>query len=179
MSSSLSTVALLAIKLMEIRLYGVALEHAIFYQSNFHKTQNIFAGLLQTESPYYQPTPPPPAPFKSAVGVFTGDLTYECAVRNEFSGCDESWAVIIRESQNIFIASAGLYSWFFTSRRPVSTTKCARKPCFYLKRSFQTLGFSTSLPSAPSIWQSWMVRAYSPRTTSTSIRAPSGRRYPC
>jgi hypothetical protein len=51
MSSSLSTVALFAIRLMEARLYGVASEHAVFYQFNFHKAQNIFAGLLQTESP--------------------------------------------------------------------------------------------------------------------------------
>ena len=96
-------------------LYGTASEHAVFYQYNFHKAQSIFAGMLQTESPYYQPTPNPPAPFEDAVGVFPGDPEYSCAGGDdEFGGCDESWAVIIRESANIFVAGAGLYSWFST-----------------------------------------------------------------
>lgn len=70
--------------------------------------------MIQTESPYYQPTPPPPAPFTSAVGIFPGDPAYTCTPGNEFSGCDESWGVIIRQSEDIFIAGAGLYSWFST-----------------------------------------------------------------
>jgi len=85
------------------------------YQYNFHDAANVFAGMLQTESPYYQPNPKPPAPFLSSVGLFAGDPTYSCAAAgNEFDGCDESWAVVIRRSQNIFVAGAGLYSWFST-----------------------------------------------------------------
>ena len=49
--------------------------------------------MIQTESPYYQPTPAPPAPFAANVGVFVGDPNYDCAANNEFSGCDESWYV--------------------------------------------------------------------------------------
>ncbi len=66
------------------RLYGTASEHAVLYQYNFNKARNIFAGMLQTESPYYQPAPPPPAPFTSSVGVFPSDPTYECG--NAFDG---------------------------------------------------------------------------------------------
>src|SRR5438552_3564585 len=94
------------------RLYGTASEHAVYYQYNFNKARNIFAGMIQTESPYYQPTPPPPAPFTNQVGLFPGDPDYTCAPNDEFSGCDESWGLIIRESRDIFIAGAGLYSWF-------------------------------------------------------------------
>jgi hypothetical protein len=139
MSSSLSTVALLATRLMRTRLYGVASEHAVFYQFNFHKAQNIFAGLLQTESPYYQPTPPPPAPFKSAVGIFPGDPTYACAAGDEFSGCDESWAIIIRESQNIFIASAGLYSWFSTYAQTCIDQQLCQKALLLLEKNFSNV----------------------------------------
>ena len=95
-------------------LYGTSSEHAVYYQYNFHNAANIFAGMIQTESPYYQPTPPPPAPFANAVGLFPGDPTYTCAPNDEFSGCDESWGVIIRGCEDIFIAGAGLYSWFST-----------------------------------------------------------------
>jgi len=96
------------------RLYGTSAEHAVFYQYNFHKARNVFAGMIQTESPYYQPTPKPPLPFAGQVGKMPGDPTYTCAANDEFSGCDESWTLIIRESSNIFVAGAGLYSWFST-----------------------------------------------------------------
>ena len=96
------------------RLYGTSSEHAVYYQYNFHKARNIFAGMIQTESPYFQPTPPPPAPFTDAVGVLPGDPDYTCTPGDEFSGCDQSWAVIIRQSENILVAGAGLYTWFST-----------------------------------------------------------------
>jgi hypothetical protein len=94
-------------------LYGTASEHSVFYQYNFLGAQNIFTTMIQTESPYFQPTPRPPAPFASAVGVFSGDPTYSCN-GNDADGCDESWAVMMKGSQNIHIGSAGTYSWFST-----------------------------------------------------------------
>lgn len=94
-------------------LYGTASEHSVYYQYNFNGAKNIFVGFLQTESPYYQPTPKPPQPFEGAVGRMAGDPTYKCD-GSDFDGCDSSWAVIIRGSQNVFVASAGLYSWFST-----------------------------------------------------------------
>ncbi|RDA91604.1 hypothetical protein CP533_4653 [Ophiocordyceps camponoti-saundersi (nom. inval.)] len=95
-------------------LYGTSSEHAVYYQYNFHNALNVFAGMIQTESPYYQPNPRPPAPFESAVGVFSGDPEYNCAGDDEFSGCDSSWGLIISRSSGIYIAGAGIYSWFST-----------------------------------------------------------------
>ncbi|EAQ92534.1 hypothetical protein CHGG_00769 [Chaetomium globosum CBS 148.51] len=94
-------------------LYGTASEHAVYYQYNFHNASTIFTSMIQTESPYYQPTPPPPAPFADVVGKFPGDPDYTCAP-GEFNGCDESWGVIMRGCEDILITSAGLYSWFST-----------------------------------------------------------------
>lgn len=97
-------------------LYATSSEHAMLYQYSFHKAANIFAGMMQTDSPYFQPTTPlSRAPLEDAVGVFPGDP--QCNNSNwwddgESNGCHESWAVMIRESANIFIAGAGLYSWF-------------------------------------------------------------------
>lgn len=92
-------------------LYGTSSEHCVFYQYNFHHAQNIFTTVIQTEPPYYQPNPRPPAPFNNQVGIYSSDPAYNCNDAN-FSGCDEAWAVIITESQNIHIGSAGTYSWF-------------------------------------------------------------------
>ena len=45
--------------------------------------------MIQTESPYYQPNPLPPAPFADALGLFPGDPDYDCQdVKKE--GCDAS-----------------------------------------------------------------------------------------
>ncbi|KAL0934896.1 LysM domain-containing protein [Colletotrichum truncatum] len=94
-------------------LYGTSSEHAVYYQYNLHHARNIFAGMIQTESPYFQPMPKAPAPFEGAVGRFAGDPDYSCA-GDDFDGCDSSWALIMRGCQNIFIAGAGIYSWFDT-----------------------------------------------------------------
>lgn len=93
-------------------LYGTASEHSVYYQYNFNGAKKLFAGMIQTESPYYQPTPQPPYPFKDNVGAISGDPDFSCKPGD--AGCDESWSVIIRNSQDIFIAGAGLYSWFST-----------------------------------------------------------------
>ncbi|KAL2372532.1 hypothetical protein RJZ57_003006 [Blastomyces gilchristii] len=105
-------------------LYGTSSEHAVYYQYNFYKAQKVFAGMIQTESPYYQPTPMPPAPFESAVGIFSGDPNYERCPHGS-PGCDASWALRIIESSEIYIAGAGLYSWFTTyTQECIATRSC-------------------------------------------------------
>ncbi|KAJ3160489.1 hypothetical protein HDU88_007949 [Geranomyces variabilis] len=93
-------------------LYGTASEHSVFYQYNFHKAENVLAAMIQTESPYYQPTPTPPAPFSPGIaGQYASDPDYAGCTAGT-AGCDAAWAVIIRQSKDIVINGAGLYSWF-------------------------------------------------------------------
>lgn len=66
--------------------------------------------MVQTESPYFQPTPPPPSPFAAVVGLLPGDPDYTCAAGNELNGCDQSWSVVMTGSENIFVAGAGIYT---------------------------------------------------------------------
>lgn len=108
-------------------LYGTASEHAVFYQYNFHRARNVFAGFVQTESPYYQPTPKAPEPFGQFVGRLPGDPTYTCD-GSDFDGCDSSWAVMIRGCQDIVVASAGLYSWFSTYAQDCSACSLPHHP---------------------------------------------------
>ncbi|KAF6837096.1 exo-beta-D-glucanase [Colletotrichum musicola] len=114
-------------------LYGTSSEHAVMYQYNFHNAASVFAAMIQTESPYYQPTPNPPAPFGNSVGLFPGDPDYSCAAGDEFSGCDESWAVIMRGCEDIHVASAGLYSWFSTYAQDCIGGQLCQKALVLLK----------------------------------------------
>ncbi|KAI1872594.1 hypothetical protein JX265_005474 [Neoarthrinium moseri] len=94
-------------------LYGTASEHSTLYQYSFQSAENVLAGLVQTESPYYQPTPKAPAPFTDTLGIFLGDPDFDCG-SIEFDGCDSSWGLVLSDSKDIYIAAAGIYSWFST-----------------------------------------------------------------
>lgn len=97
--------------------YGTASEHAILYQYNFFNTTDTFAGMIQTESPYYQyaVATESPGPLNASIGLFSNDPIFPddtgtCIGTD--SMCNFAWAVILSEVTNLTIAGAGLYSWF-------------------------------------------------------------------
>ncbi|KAK0102135.1 hypothetical protein ONS96_006099 [Cadophora gregata f. sp. sojae] len=116
-------------------LYGTASEHSVYYQYNFYRAQNIFTTFLQTESAYYQPTPKPPAPFQNVVGTFANDPDYSCK-GGDADGCDESWAVIMKESQNIHIGAAGTYSWFSSYTQDCIDKHACQKALWLIEKNY-------------------------------------------
>jgi hypothetical protein len=96
-------------------LYGTASEHSMLYQYNFYNTSNTFAGMIQTESPYFQYTTATasPGPFNASLGLFNNDPDFPDDTCNATALlCNFSWAVLVQEVGNLTIAGAGLYSWF-------------------------------------------------------------------
>ncbi|KAF5330865.1 hypothetical protein D9619_005867 [Psilocybe cf. subviscida] len=83
-------------------LIGTA-EHHVLYQYNLFGAKNHYLGLIQTESPYYQPSPAPPTPF--SINSSLGDPTFTAAQT-------EAWALVVQSSTDIIIFGAGLYSFF-------------------------------------------------------------------
>ncbi|KAJ7207671.1 pectin lyase fold/virulence factor [Mycena rebaudengoi] len=82
-------------------LVGTASEHHVIYQYAFHNARDIWAGLIQTETPYFQPTPNPPTPF--SLNPKYGDP----------SGISkDAWGLVISASSNIWVYGAGIYSFF-------------------------------------------------------------------
>ncbi|KAG6814277.1 hypothetical protein H0H92_013402 [Tricholoma furcatifolium] len=78
-------------------------EHHVLYQYRLVNAQNHYMGLMQTETPYWQPVPPVPEPF--AIDPAFKDPDY--------SETDVSaWALSVEASNNILIFGAGLYSFF-------------------------------------------------------------------
>lgn len=87
--------------------YGSASEHAQLYQYQLYKASNIYLGHMQTETPYYQPNPNAMSPY--TIGQFPSDPTFSnCAD----DSCKGAWALRVINSTNVFIFSAGFYSFF-------------------------------------------------------------------
>jgi glucan 1,3-beta-glucosidase len=86
-------------------------------QYNFAETVNTFAGMIQTESPYFQyaDATESPGPFNDTIGLFSNDPTFPdetdtCAGTDLL--CNFAWSVLLGGVTNLTIAGAGLYSWF-------------------------------------------------------------------
>ncbi|KIM76034.1 glycoside hydrolase family 55 protein [Piloderma croceum F 1598] len=84
-------------------LIGTASEHHTLYEYSLVGAQNHYMGHIQTESPYYQPTPAAPAPF-------TTNVAYSDPSYGSFQ--TSAWALFVKKSHDILIYGAGLYSFF-------------------------------------------------------------------
>ncbi|KAJ7702297.1 pectin lyase fold/virulence factor [Mycena rosella] len=84
-------------------LIGTASEHHVLYQYSLVNAQAHYLGLIQTETPYFQPAPAPPAPF-SVNTAFKDPASW--------SGISQAWGLRVTTSTNILIFGAGLYSFF-------------------------------------------------------------------
>jgi hypothetical protein len=91
-------------------LWGTSVEHNVLYQYQFSGATNVVMGMIQTESPYFQPVPLAPAPFTT--GLFPNDPTFTSCVGAPSPRCAVSWAVRIIDSSSLYMLGAGLYSWF-------------------------------------------------------------------
>lgn len=85
-------------------LMGTGSEHHILVNYNLAGAANHYLGLPQTESPYFQPNPPPPGPLYTSLSEwkdprFTG-------------GQKAAWGLQVTKSHNILVFGAGLYSFF-------------------------------------------------------------------
>ena len=87
--------------------YGSASEHSQLYQYQLSNASNIYLGHMQTETPYYQPNPNSLSPYTP--GQFAGDPTFANCADNT---CKGAWALRVIESTDVFIYSAGFYSFF-------------------------------------------------------------------
>lgn len=99
---------------------GTAVEHHTLYQYQFAKTKNIYAGFIQTETPYYQPIPSAPHPFTSVSSLNDPVFPSSCPTSTP---CANAWGLRILSSNNILIYGAGLYSFFDNY-----STTCSNNP---------------------------------------------------
>ncbi|KAI1118207.1 glycoside hydrolase family 55 protein [Nemania sp. NC0429] len=94
-----------------IWLVGTSVEHHARYQYLFRNTQNIYAGQIQTETPYYQPNPSARSPFPLN-GTSDPNFDVSCPKGTAAPNCAEAWGLAVKASKNVLIYGAGLYSFF-------------------------------------------------------------------
>jgi glucan 1,3-beta-glucosidase len=101
-------------------LYGTSSEHSQLYNYQFSNAKNIWGGLLQTETPYYQANP-------NALSPFTPNRSFDDP---NFSGCTtdacrKAWGLRIVNSENVLLYGAGFYSFFDNySQNCLATESC-------------------------------------------------------
>jgi len=88
-------------------LYGTAMEHNILYQYNLSGARNVFMGAIQTETPYYQPSPATPF-YDTGLTKMASDPD----LCSDGPPCRMALGMHMRDSSDIFIYGTGLYSFF-------------------------------------------------------------------
>ncbi|KAG2360832.1 hypothetical protein BDR07DRAFT_1335179 [Suillus spraguei] len=84
-------------------MIGTSAEHHVLYQYGLVGAKNHYMGLIQTETPYFQPIPAPPAPFD--VSAVYDDPMFE-------HGMNMAWGLWVQSSTDIIVFGAGHYSFF-------------------------------------------------------------------
>jgi hypothetical protein len=96
-------------------MIGTASEHHVLYQYSLVGAKNHYMGLIQTETPYFQPDPAPPGPFD--LQTVYDDPTFD-------HGMTMAWGLWVESSNDIIVFGAGHYSFFqnFTATCEANTT---------------------------------------------------------
>ena len=93
-----------------IWLYGTAAEHNQLYNYQIVNARNIFMGLIQTETPYYQPNPNAFSPFVPGALLDLHDPDFRSCTTDS---CRKSFGLrILGGSSDLYVYGAGLYSFF-------------------------------------------------------------------
>ncbi|WYZ39575.1 hypothetical protein EsH8_III_001489 [Colletotrichum jinshuiense] len=96
-----------------IWLSASGVEHHTLYQYQLYKTQDIYMGQIQTETPYYQPNPPATLPFPRVSGYHDPDFEADCRGHDPSAPpCAMAWGLRVIGSRNVAVFGAGLYSFF-------------------------------------------------------------------
>ncbi|KAI8958788.1 glycoside hydrolase family 55 protein [Daldinia sp. FL1419] len=90
--------------------WGTASEHSILYNYQISNAQNVFIGVAQTETAYYQGNPQAPDGTTVLEGFFDPDFSKSCDGSSK--KCARTWGLRVTNSSSVYIYGAGLYSFF-------------------------------------------------------------------
>ncbi|KAL5453474.1 hypothetical protein PMIN07_007934 [Paraphaeosphaeria minitans] len=109
-----------------IWLYGNGAEHQSLYQYQFANAKDVFAGFIQSETPYYMPTPDAksqPYPVNSALN----DPDYN-TICPSGQRCD-ALGLRVLNSSNVLLYGGGFYSFFISNNNSCSKNTNSVRDC--------------------------------------------------
>ncbi|KAF4589076.1 glucan 1,3-beta-glucosidase GLUC78 precursor [Ophiocordyceps camponoti-floridani] len=89
--------------------WGTASEHNVLYNYQLNGAANVFMGLIQTETPYFQGNPDARQPFEAQAAFSDPDFS-ECS--SDQSRCARSWGLRVENSSDVLVYGGGLYNFF-------------------------------------------------------------------
>lgn len=108
-------------------LYGTSSEHSIFYNYQLNGAKNVFMGMIQSETPYFQSNPAAPKPLSIEVASDPNWAICPNQILGKSVPCYKSWGLRIINSANVFLYGTGLYSFFENYDQDcVATNNCQR-----------------------------------------------------
>src|SRR3984957_18551459 len=90
-------------------------EHSTLYNWQLSNARNIYLGHIQSETPYFQAGQTVSrAPYPPGFQGFANDPDFpDCPPSSKgFDTCQESWALRIVNSRNVYLYGGGFYSFF-------------------------------------------------------------------
>lgn len=91
-------------------MYGTSSEHSQLYNYQIANAHNIYAGVIQTETPYMQSNPVATTAFPPQTAL--NDPTFSTCTTN---ACKKAWGLRVLDSSNVLIYGAGLYRYVTSS----------------------------------------------------------------
>ncbi|KAJ5693837.1 hypothetical protein N7536_004249 [Penicillium majusculum] len=88
-------------------LWGTSSEHHQLYNYQVSSAKNVFMGLIQSETPYYQSNPTSLTPYTPQNSWNDPDFS-NCTTNS----CRKAWGLRVLGSSDVFVYGAGLYSFF-------------------------------------------------------------------
>jgi glucan 1,3-beta-glucosidase len=98
-------------------LVGTAFEHNTLYQYNFHNAKDVYAGMQQSEAPYWQGPGLSggdvlaPDPWSPAIITPYGDPDYSNCAGGD-AQCRMAWFEYINTSTNLFLYATGFWTFY-------------------------------------------------------------------
>ncbi|PFH55253.1 hypothetical protein XA68_10261 [Ophiocordyceps unilateralis] len=120
-------------------LWGTASEHNVLSNYQLHKASNVFMGLIQSETAYFQGNPDARKPF-------TANATYGDADFSQCRGptCARTWGLRINDSKGVLVYGGGLYSFFDNyDQKCVAENNCQENMIGIYKSQVEMFGIST------------------------------------
>ncbi|CAG7978394.1 unnamed protein product [Penicillium salamii] len=88
-------------------LWGTSSEHHQLYNYQVSSAKNVFMGLIQSETPYYQSNPTALVPYTPQDSWNDPDFA-NCKT----ASCRKAWGLRVLKSSDVYVYGAGLYSFF-------------------------------------------------------------------